>query len=117
MKAPLLAAFFIAGSCSLPFTPAALAQGSAEASPVKVYAAGEITLDRYTFVKHLWTEDLRSVFYVPTYSTSDEGVSALVAAARAAGANGLVNVSCRDVQKGRSETGEFLCYGIAIRAH
>jgi uncharacterized protein YbjQ (UPF0145 family) len=115
MKLPLLAACFLAGFCSLPFTPVALAQGSVEATPVKVYAAGEITLDHYTVVKHLWTEDIRSAFYVPTYSNPAEGISALVAAAHAAGANGMVNVSCQNVKRGRSETSEFLCYGIAIK--
>ena len=116
MKLPLFTACFLAGFCSLPFTPAVLAQGSAEATPVRVYAGGEITPDRYTVLKHLWTEDFRSAFYVPTYPSPSEGISALVAAARSAGANGMVNVSCLDVEKGRSDKSAFLCYGVAVKA-
>ncbi len=82
MKLPLFAACILAGFFSLPLTTAALAQSDAEAAPIKVYAGGEITPDRYTVVKHLWTEDFSSAFYVPTYPNSAEGISALVAAAR-----------------------------------
>ena len=114
MKTPTLAACLLAGLFSLTVSPVS-AQGSAEAAPLKVYAAGEISVDRYTVVKRLWTEDLRSAIYVPAYSTSGEGIAALVDTAGSAGANGLVNVHCVDEAMGRGEGGAFLCYGLAVK--
>jgi uncharacterized protein YbjQ (UPF0145 family) len=114
MKKRTLAACLLTGFFSLLSAPA-LAQGGAEAAPLKVYAAGEISVDRYTVVKRLWTGDLRSMIYAPTYPTSGEGITALVDAANAAGANGMVNVYCVDEAMGRSESSAFLCYGLAVK--
>lgn len=114
MKKTTLAACLVTGLFVLSSAPV-FAQGDAAAAPLKVYAAGETSVDRYTVVKRLWTADLRSLFHVPQYATSGEGIAALVSAANAAGANGMVNVYCLNEATGHGGSDSFLCYGLAIR--
>lgn len=114
MEKRTLAACLLTGFFSLLSAPA-LAQGGAGAAPLKVYASGEISVDRYTVVKRLWTGDLRSVIYAPTYPTSGEGIAALVDAANAAGADAMVNVYCLNEATGHGGADSFLCYGLAVK--
>jgi uncharacterized protein YbjQ (UPF0145 family) len=47
-------------------------------------------------VRYIWTGSWRSAFWLPTYSSEAEGIASLQQEAARLGANGLINVSCRD---------------------
>lgn len=83
--------------------------------PLKVYAAGEITPDRYTVVRRIWVDSLRSVIEIPRYSQSGEAIGAIVGAATRAGADGLVNLYCLNDRAASAENDAFLCYALAIK--
>jgi uncharacterized protein YbjQ (UPF0145 family) len=86
----------------------ALAQDTA----VRIYDAGELTLDRYTVIKRIWAGTWRASFWVPNHSDPAGAIEALTAEAADAGADGVVNLHCL------SDTawdGRYFCYGLAIK--
>jgi hypothetical protein len=98
-----------------------IAQGDVEqrASQLRIYTFGEIGMGKYETVARLWGDSWRSAIRVPTFPSQEQAISALRAEAARRGADGLLNVSCRD--QGRAQWSSntepaFLCYGIAIRA-
>jgi len=110
----------VAGSVGVLCANATIAQSDIEqrASQIKIYAFGEITVDRYEVVGRPWFDSWRSAFWVPTFPSQEQAIAALQTEAVRRGADGLLNVNCRD--QGRwtlSSNTEpaFLCYGIAIR--
>lgn len=94
----------------------AQAQSGADAAPLRVYAPGEITPDRYTVVRRLWVDGARSAFDVPRYPHSGEAIGAIVNAAARAGANGVVNLYCLNERGAAANRDAFLCYALAIKA-
>lgn len=110
----------VAGSVCVLCVSASIAQSDVEqrASQLRIYAFGEITVGRYEVVGRPWTDSWRSAFWVPTFPSQEQAIAALQTEAVRRGADGLLNVNCRD--QGRwtwsSKTEPaFLCYGIAIR--
>ena len=83
------------------------------AAPVRVFDAGELTLDRYTVVKRLWTGALRASFWIPSYDDAGTAISALTSEARSLGADGVVNLHCVNDTGGWG--GGYTCYGLAIK--
>src|SRR5712691_7981463 len=89
---------------------------SLKAEDVKVYRSAQLKQGEYETVKRLWVETWRTPFWVPSYSSSKDGVEALQDKAAALGANGLINVACYG-DKGFFSFGSesFVCYGNAIK--
>src|SRR3981189_324803 len=89
---------------------------SIKAKDVKVYRSAQLKQGEYETVKRLWVETWRTPFWVPSYSSSKDGIEALQDKAAALGANGLINVDCYG-DKGFFSFGSksFVCYGKAIR--
>jgi hypothetical protein len=119
LRSSLLAAI-VAGSLSALCAGAGLAQGNGEppAPQLKTYGFGEIGMGRYEVVARLWGDSWRSAFWVPTFPTQEQAIAALRTEAARRGADGLLNVSCRDQGPwswSSSAEPAFLCYGIAIR--
>jgi hypothetical protein len=88
------------------------------AAEVKVYEPEQLVQGQYEVVRHLWVDSWRAAFWLPSYSSKAEGIASLQAEAARLGANGLINVSCRD--QGHSiwswsREPAILCYGNAIR--
>ena len=92
------------------------AAGAAQATdtaPVRVYDAGELSLDRYTVVKRLWTGSLRASFWIPEYDDAAAGISAITSEAARVGADGVINLHCMQDKAGWG--GGYLCYALAIK--
>lgn len=83
---------------------------------VRLYRSAELGQGNYETVARLWVEAGRSAFWVPTYSSQEDGVAALRDKAAALGANGLINVACYS-DPGLFSLGSpsFVCYGKAIK--
>ena len=89
-----------------------------QGADVKVYEPEQLAQDQYALVRHLWVDSWRTAFWLPTYSSEAKGIASLQAGAARLGANGLINVSCRDqghFMWSRSREPSILCYGHAIR--
>ena len=91
-----------------------------QAAEVKIYEPGRLAQGQYDRVRYLWVDSWRTAFWLPTYSSEAEGIASLQAEAARLGANGLINLGCRDQGRSmwsRSREPAILCYGIAIRTH
>jgi hypothetical protein len=85
---------------------------------VKVYEPEQLAQGQYELVRYLWVDSWRTAFWLPTASSEAKGIASLQAEAARRGANGLINVSCRDQGHfiwSRSREPAILCYGNAIR--
>jgi hypothetical protein len=96
-------------------------RGGAESRPaveVKVYEPEQLVQDQYEIVRYLWVDSWRTAFWLPSEPSEAEGIATLQAEAARLGANGLINVSCRDqghyFWSWRKDPA-ILCYGNAIR--
>ena len=85
----------------------------AEPAPVRVFDAGEITFDRYTVIKRLWTGTWRASFRIPSYGDSGAAIFALTSEAGNLGADGVVNLHC--LNDNGDWGGGYTCYGLAIK--
>ena len=88
------------------------------AAEVKVYEPEQLAQSQYEVVRHLWVDSWRTAFWLPSDSSEADGIASLQAEAARLGANGLINVSCRDQGRSkwsRSREPTILCYGNAIR--
>jgi hypothetical protein len=87
-----------------------------KAEDVKVYSPAQLRQGEYETVKRLWVETWRTPFWVPSYSSREDGIAAMRDKAAGLGANGLINVDCYG-DKGFFSFGSesFVCYGKAIK--
>jgi uncharacterized protein YbjQ (UPF0145 family) len=90
----------------------ASAQDKPDTPAVRIYDASELTLDRYTIVKRIWTGTWRASLWVPGYREPEAAIEALKAQAADAGADGVVNLHCLS-DPGWND--EYVCYGLAIK--
>jgi hypothetical protein len=102
------------------FGCASAAQSGVErrATEVKVYEPDQLVQSQYELVRYLWVDSWRTAFWLPSGSSEAEGIACLQAEAARLGANGLINVSCRDqghFMWSWSRKPTILCYGNAIR--
>jgi hypothetical protein len=89
---------------------------SLKAEDVKVYTPAQLKQGEYETVKRLWVETWRTPFWVPSYSSREDGIAAMRDKAAALGANGLINVDCYGDKSFFSFGSEsFTCYGKAIK--
>src|SRR5438309_241383 len=86
-----------------------------KAEDVKVYTPAQLKQGEYETVKRLWVETWRTPFWLPSYSSKEDGVAALQDKAAALGANGLINVDCYADKGLFSFSESFTCYGKAIK--
>jgi hypothetical protein len=103
----------LCGCASAPRSGAA-----SQAAGVKVYEPEQLAQGQYELVRYLWVDSWRTAFRLQSYSSEAGGIAALQAEAERLGANGLINVSCRDqghFMRSRSREPAILCYGNAIR--
>lgn len=91
----------------------AMAQDRADTPPLRVFDAGELTPDRYSVVKRLWTGTWRASFWVPGHDDASAAVAALTQEAASLGAHGVVNLHCLNDTGGWG--GGYFCYGLAIK--
>ena len=82
---------------------------------VKIYSPAELKQNEYERVAWLWVDSGRTAFWVPTYSSRDDGIAALRDKAAALDANGLTNVDCYGDRGLFGGSESFTCYGKAIR--
>lgn len=118
-KNPRVSVVIAVGLCVLAGC-SGLARNEAEkpSVEVKVYEPEQLKQDQYALVRYLWVDSWRTAFSLPTYSSEAKGIASLQAEAARLGANGLINVSCRDQGHfiwTRSREPAILCYGNAIR--
>ena len=87
-----------------------------KAEDVKVYSPAQLRQGEYETVKRLWVETWRTPFWMPSYSSREDGIAAMRDKAAGLGANGLINVDCYG-DKGFFSFGSesFVCYGKAIK--
>jgi hypothetical protein len=87
-----------------------------KADDVKVYTPAQLRQGEYEAVARLWVETWRPPFWVPSYSSREDGIDAMRDKAAGLGANGLINVDCYG-DKGFFSFGweSFTCYGKAIK--
>ena len=89
-----------------------------QAAQVTVYELNQLVQNQYDDVRYLWVDSWRTAFWLPSASSEAEGIASLQAEAARLGANGLINVSCRDqghFMWAWSRNASTLCYGHAIR--
>jgi hypothetical protein len=89
-----------------------------QAAEVKVYEPEQLAQDQYELVRYLWVDSWRTAFWLPRASSEANGIASLQTEAARLGANGLINVSCRDQGHylwSRSREPAILCYANAIR--
>ena len=85
----------------------------ADAARVKVFDATELSLDRYTVVKRIWTQSWRSAFWVPSYDEAADAIASLTSKAADEGADAVINLHCLNDTGGWG--GGYFCYGLAIK--
>lgn len=107
----LAAAVFMLAACS-----SGSMRGASDISQVQVYRSMQLTPTRYTVVKRIWVDGLRSNFTYPSFDSEQAGIDAMRHQAARFGANGILNVICLDPSGGKSKGG-LLCYGDAIRVN
>ena len=87
----------------------------AKSDDVKIYSPAELKQGDYETVKRIWVESWRTTFWVPTYSSKDDGIAALKDKASSLDANGLINVDCYGDSGLFGGSVAYTCYGKAIR--
>lgn len=82
---------------------------------VKIYSPAQLRQGEYDNVARLWVDSWRTAFWVPTYSSRDDGIAALRDKAASLDANGLINVACYGDTGWFGGSEAFTCYGKAIK--
>lgn len=75
---------FILGCTTIPEG----AEESVAAGAVRIYGPAQLLEGKYETIKPLWVGSWRSAFWVPTYRTAEEGITALQTEAGRLGATG-----------------------------
>lgn len=109
MKSARFAAAVLAGALCASLGPAL----AADAAEIKVYDATQLTLDRYTVLKRIWTQTWRTAFWISNYDERDDAVAALISRAADEGADAVINLECLNDKGGWG--GGYFCYGLAIK--
>ena len=86
---------------------------AADAEQVKVFDATQLTFDRYTVLKRIWTDTWRTMFWISTYDEQADAVKALLSKAADAGADAVINLECLNDRGGWSRG--YFCYALAIK--
>ena len=100
---------------ALILTAALSACSSIKSEDVKIYSPAELRQGEYETVARLWVDRGRTAFWVPTYSSRDDGIAALRDKAASLDANGLTNVDCYGDSGLFGGKQAYTCYGKAIK--
>jgi uncharacterized protein YbjQ (UPF0145 family) len=106
-------ATFAAAVLAAALCAAAGAAPAADAARVKVFDATQLTLDRYTVLKRIWTQTWRAAFWVPEHDKVEDAIKALTSKAADAGADGVIDLHCLYDKDGWGAG--YFCYGLAIK--
>ena len=87
----------------------------ARSDDLRIYSPAELKQGGYQTVKRIWVESWRTPFWVPTYSSKDDGIAALKDKASSLDANGLINVDCYGDSGLFGGSVAYTCYGKAIK--
>ena len=104
---------FAAAALACVFTFAPHYAPAADKVWVTVFDATELTLDRYTVLKRIWTQTAHAAFWVPTHENRADAVAELTSRAAEEGADGVINLHCLNDTGGWG--GGYFCYGLAIK--
>jgi len=118
LRSSRVSAFVAVAACVLSGCASAPRIGVRPAAEVKVYEPEQLAQGQYELVRYLWVDSWRTAFWLPSAPSEAEGIALLQAEAARLGANGLINVSCRDQGHflwSRSREPAILCHGKAIR--
>ena len=89
---------------------------STKSDDVKIYSPAELKRGDYDTVARIWVQSKwRTAFWVPTYSSRDDGIDALKNKAASLEANGLTNVDCYGDSGLFGGSQAYTCYGKAIK--
>ena len=96
------------------------AEESVAVRAVQIYGPEQLPQGAYEIIKPLSVGSWRLGFWVPEYRTADEAIMALQTEAGKLGANGLINVACRQENRAQSPSHwgsnwVFICHGNAVR--
>lgn len=86
-----------------------------KADDVRIYSPAELRQGEYETVSRIWVNSWRTAFWVPSYSSREDGIAALKDKAVSLDANGLTNVSCYGDSGLFGGSQAFTCYGKAIK--
>jgi hypothetical protein len=107
MKKPIasLAVVLILSACA-----------TTKSDDVKIYSPAQLKQGDYEPVARIWVQSkMRTAFWVPTYSSRDDGIDALKNKAASLDANGLINVACYGDSGLFGGSQAYTCYGKAIK--
>jgi hypothetical protein len=82
---------------------------------VKVYGPAELRQGDYETVSRIWVGSWRTAAWVPSYSSREDGISALKDKAASLDANGLINVACYGDRGLFGGSDAYTCYAKAIK--
>jgi hypothetical protein len=105
----------IASLAAVALTAVLSACATTKSEDVKIYSPAQLKQGEYDTVGRIWVESWRTAFWVPTYSSHDDGISALKDKAAGLDANGLINVDCYGDSGLFGGSQAFTCYGKAIK--
>ena len=108
MKYAAAAVVFCAASASVNAAPA-------PAGAVAVYDSTQIAFDSYVVVRRVGVEGWRSAFHIPGHPDEGTARDAVLAEARRAGADGVVNLHCLGQTDRVFKSSGHFCYANAIR--
>jgi uncharacterized protein YbjQ (UPF0145 family) len=120
MKHPILLSTLAAVAVSLISGCATAPPAGSEraAADVKVYQGNNLPPDQYDVVRRLWVDSWRSSLLIPSYPSEADAIVSLQTEASRWGADGLINVMCRDQGPSTwssSASPRIVCYANAIR--
>jgi hypothetical protein len=105
----------IASLTAVAFTVVLTACATTQGEDVKIYSPARLRQGEYETVGRIWVDTWRTAFWVPTYSSRDDGIAALKDKAAALDANGLTNVDCYGDSGLFGGSQSYTCYGKAIK--
>jgi len=100
---------------SLAVAAALSACASTRPEDVRIYGPAELEQGKYEPVARIWVESWRTAFWVPGYSSRNDGIAALRDKAASLNANGLINVDCYGDSGLFGGRDAYTCYGKAIK--
>ena len=105
----------IASLTAVALAAALSACATTKSDDVKIYSPAQLRQGEYETVDRIWVNSWRTAFWVPTYSSRDDGIAALRDKAASLDANGLTNVDCYGDSGLFGGSLAYTCYGRAIR--
>jgi hypothetical protein len=110
-RIPVLLALALLSACAS--TPPGDAKTGSD--DIKIYSPAALKQGDFEVVRRIWVESWRTALWVPSYSSRDDGITALKDKAKSLDANGLTNVDCYGDSGLFGGSLAYTCYGKAIK--